>query len=120
MTDYLSPEEVVQAQLDAFNARDINTWLATYATDARQFVWPAQLVATGHAQIKERAETRFQEADLHAHLIKRAIMGDLVIDSEKVTRLFPDGPGYIELTCMYEVKAGKIQNASFIFGPRID
>ena len=93
MTDYVPPEEVVQAQLDAFNARDINAWLATYAIDARQFVWPAQLVATGHTQIKERAETRFQEADLHAHLIKRAVMGDLVIDSEKVTRLFPDGPG---------------------------
>lgn len=77
-------------------------------------------MATGKMQIRERAETRFQEADLHAHLIKRAVMGNLVIDSEKVTRLFPDGSGYIELTCIYEVKAGKIQTASFIFGPLVD
>lgn len=37
MTDYLSPEDVVRAQLDAFNARDIKAWLAIYAMDARQF-----------------------------------------------------------------------------------
>jgi len=32
-----SPEEIVQQQLDAYNARDIDAILATYAEDAQQF-----------------------------------------------------------------------------------
>jgi hypothetical protein len=32
-----NPEAVVQRQLDAYNARDIETLLALYAADAQQF-----------------------------------------------------------------------------------
>ena len=31
-------ERVVQAQLDAYNARDLDAWLATYREDAEQFM----------------------------------------------------------------------------------
>jgi len=32
-----SPEVVIQRQLDAYNAHDLEAWLATYAEDAQQF-----------------------------------------------------------------------------------
>ena len=37
----------LQRQLDAYNARDVEAILATYAADAQQFEHPAKLLATG-------------------------------------------------------------------------
>jgi len=31
-------EQIVQQQLDAYNRRDIDAWLATYAADAEQYL----------------------------------------------------------------------------------
>jgi hypothetical protein len=46
-------------------------------------------------------------------------MGNVVIDHEDVTRTFPEGPGKVELVCVYLVEQGKIQSASFSFGPAV-
>lgn len=111
-------EEVVQRQLDAYNARDLDAWLATYAEDARQYEFPATLLSDGVAAIRERAATRFQEPNLHARLRQRVVIGTLVIDHEDVCRTFPEGPGRMEMTAIYEVIDGRIRTASFIYGPR--
>jgi hypothetical protein len=116
MTDTMSPEAVVQRQLDAYNARDLDALLATYAADARQYVYPNTLVTTGHAEIRARMAPRFEESNLHARLLQRAVMGDLVIDYEEVTRTFPEGTGTVELVAMYEVVDGKIQSQSVRLG----
>lgn len=41
MPQYTSPEVVVQRQLDAYNAKNLEAWLSTYAPDAKQFEWVA-------------------------------------------------------------------------------
>ena len=38
----ISPEAVVQQQLDAYNARDIDALIAIYAADAQMFEHPAK------------------------------------------------------------------------------
>lgn len=114
-----SPEAVVQRQLDAYNARDLEGWLATYAVDARQFEHPAKPLASGHAEIRSRMAERFRDPALHARLLQRAVMGTVVVDHEHVSRNFPDGPGLVELVCVYEVRNGRIQTASFVFGERV-
>lgn len=116
MTSSLSPETVVQRQLDAYNAHDLDAFLATYAEDAQQFEHPGKLLASGRAQIRERMTVRFQDTRLHARLIKRVVMGNLVIDHEDITRTFPEGPGKMELVAIYEVRDGLICNGSFLFG----
>jgi hypothetical protein len=118
MSSEASAEATVQRQLDAYNAHDMSALLATYAVDAEQFEHPAKLVARGHAQIRERMAIRFQEMNLHARLTKRAVMGDVVIDHEEITRTFPEGVGTIELVAIYQVRDGKIQTGSFIFGEK--
>lgn len=118
MSEHPTPEAVVQRQLEAFNARDLDAWLATYAVDARQFEHPATLLASGHAEIRARSAARFSEPDLHAHLLHRTVMGPIVVDHEQVTRHFPQGPGLIELVCIYEVRDGAIRSASFVFGEK--
>jgi hypothetical protein len=112
------PEAVVQRQLDAYNARDIDALMAAYADDAQQFEHPSKLLASGHAQVRERSVTRFTEPNLHARLINRIVMGNVVVDRETVTRTFPEGPGCIELIAIYEVQNGKIAKAWFIPGAR--
>lgn len=92
--------------------------MATYATDAEQFEHPAKRLASGTVQIRERFVTRFKEANLHAELINRIMAGNMVIDHERVTRTFPEGPGKIELVAIYEVQNDRIKNAWFIFGPK--
>ncbi|HEY8025526.1 MAG TPA: nuclear transport factor 2 family protein [Burkholderiaceae bacterium] len=118
MTIHLDPETIVQQQLDAYNAKDLDAWLATYAEDARQYEFPATLLTHGHEQIRARTAPRFQEPDLHARLLKRSVMGNVVIDHEHVTRNFPEGKGRIELVCIYRVEQGCIREASFIFGQK--
>ncbi|WP_413672745.1 nuclear transport factor 2 family protein [Massilia cellulosiltytica] len=105
-----SPEAVVQRQLDAYNARDLDALLATYAPAARQYALPATLLATGHAEMRPRFATRFDEPDLHAHLLQRAVMGNIVIDHEVVSRTFPEGPGKVDLVAIYEVVDGLIHS----------
>ncbi len=117
MHDTLHPAAVIQRQLDAYNARDIDAIMATYADDARQYEHPATLLATGAAQIRGRMALRFQEPQLHARLVQRVVMGDIVIDHEVVTRNFPEGVGTLELVAIYEVKAGRIASASVKPGP---
>lgn len=110
------PIAIVQAQLDAFNARDIDALLAVYAVDAEQYQLHGDLLARGHEQMRPRYLLRFQEPDLHARLISRTVMDNVVVDLEIITRNFPEGLGTIEMLCIYEASGGRIQKASFASG----
>jgi hypothetical protein len=111
-------ESIVQIQLDAYNARDLDALLATYAEDAEHYEHPSTLLAAGASQLRDRFRARFAEPNLHAALINRISMGNLVIDHEKVTRTFPEGPGTIELVAIYQVENSKIAKAWFVYGPK--
>jgi hypothetical protein len=109
-------EDVVRRQLDAYNARDIEAFMACWAEDARYYEHPAKLLASGAAEIRARHVTRFQEPNLFGELIHRMAVGNKVVDQEIVTRTFPDGTGRVEVIAIYEVKDRKIANAWFILG----
>lgn len=112
----IAPAAVVQAQLDAYNAKDIDALMATYAPDAQQFALHGALLAAGHEAIRPRYIARFAEPDLHARLLSRTVLGNFVTDLEIVTRNFPEGLGTVELLCIYEVVEGRIARASFATG----
>ena len=114
----MSPETVIQRQLDAYNAHDIEALMTTYANDAQQFEHQAKLLASGAKEIRERIVSRFTEPNLHAKHINRIVAGNTVIDHEHVTRTFPEGPGKIELVAIYEVQNEKIAKAWFILGAK--
>ncbi|WP_050462318.1 nuclear transport factor 2 family protein [Herbaspirillum autotrophicum] len=110
------PAAVIQQQLDAYNAKDLDAWLGTYAPDAEQYTLHGALLARGHADMRARMTSRFAEPDLHARLLSRSVMGNIVVDVEIVTRNFPEGRGTVEMLCVYEVANGVIQKASFALG----
>ena len=114
----LTPESIVQRQLDAYNSRDIEALLAIYADDAEMFEHPSKPIANGTAELRERFAARFREPNLHAALLKRIVSGSLVIDHEKVTRTYPEGPGELELVMIYEVRQCRIAKAWSIVGEK--
>jgi putative hydrolase of HD superfamily len=109
---------VVQAQLDAFNAKDIDALMRAYAPDAEQFTLHGERLANGHDEIRPRYIARFTEPDLHARLLSRIVMGNVVTDLELITRNFPEGVGTLEMLCIYEVSEGRIRKASFAAGEK--
>jgi hypothetical protein len=113
-----SPLAVVQAQLDAFNARDIEALMRTYAPDAEQFALHGERLAKGHEELRPRYAARFEEPDLFARLLSRTVIGNIVTDLELITRNFPEGQGTLEMLCIYEVVDGRIQRASFASGTK--
>jgi len=114
----ISPLLVVQAQLDAYNAKDIDALMRTYAVDVEQFNLHGDRIAKGHAEMRPRFLARFAEPDLYARLLSRIVVGNTVTDAELVTRNFPEGRGSIEMLCIYEVVNGLIQKASFASGEK--
>jgi hypothetical protein len=112
----IDAEGIVQRQLDAYNARDIDGFMATWAADAQYFEHPAKLLASGAAEIRARHIDRFKEANLSGRLIKRMVVGNTVVDQEVVTRTFAEGTGRVDVIAIYEVKDDKIANAWFILG----
>jgi hypothetical protein len=117
-TSTLTPEQVIQKQLDAYNARDLEALLRIYADDALMFEHPAKLLATGSEELRERFMTRFKEPNLNAKLRQRIVLGNIVIDYEEVSRTFPEGTGKIELVMIYEVRNGRIAKAWLIPGAK--
>jgi hypothetical protein len=112
----MSPTQIIQTQLDAFNAKDIEAFAATYTSDAEQFTLHGERLAQGREQIRSRYVERFREPALYARLLSRVVVGNIVVDAELITRSFPEGLGTVEMLCIYEVIDGKIRKASFAPG----
>ena len=91
MPSFSSPEVVVQRQLDAYNAKDLDARLSTYAEDAKQFELGGGLLAQAHEAIRARTARRVKEPNVHALLLKRVVMAKVVIDHEDVVRTFSEG-----------------------------
>jgi hypothetical protein len=113
-------EAVVQAQVDAFNARDIRAFMETYARDAMICEYPAKLLMKGTDQIQEfYANKRFNDARFCATIVNRIVMDHIVIDHEQMSISFPEGPGGFEAIAVYEVRNGKIQKVTLIRGQQV-
>lgn len=105
-------EDPVQRQLDAYNAHDLERFLAEYHDDVRVFRPPAtEPVLAGKAALGEHyARHRFNLPELHAALLNRMVAGAIVVDHEHITGL-PDGPR--AAIAVYEVVDGRIRTVWF-------
>jgi Uncharacterized conserved protein len=104
----LNPEAVVQRQLEAYNARDLERFLAEYSEDIRVCRPPAvePTIVGKEAFGKFYATQRFNHAGLHAELVNRMVLGSKVIDHERISGV-REQP--FELAVVYEVINGLIQ-----------
>ena len=105
--------KVVQEQLDAYNARDLERFAATYADDIRIFRMPAtEPSIVGQAQLRETYRKRFSSPNLHADIVNRIVLGNKVIDHERVVGI-KETP--IEAVAVYEVANGLIRAVWFFY-----
>jgi len=106
------PEEPVQRQLDAYNARDLERFLAEYTDDVQVFRPPgAEPVLSGKKAFAEHyAKNRFTLPNLHARLVNRIVSGQIVVDHEEITGL-PQGK--LAAVAVYEVVDGRIRRVWF-------
>jgi imidazolonepropionase-like amidohydrolase len=105
------PESIVQQQLNAYNAGNIDAFLATFSDNAEIYDLQGKTTSKGKAEIRRAYEGFFKTTpDLHCEIIKRIVSGNVVIDRESVT-----GMGAIKTTALaiYEVENGKIASAYF-------
>jgi hypothetical protein len=109
----MSPTEAaVQRQLDAYNAHDLERFVAEYTDDVRVFRPPAaEPVVSGKQAFAEHyAKNRFTLPELHAELVNRMVSGNIVVDQESITGL---PGGHLAAVAVYEVVGGRIKNVWF-------
>ena len=112
----MTPEQIVQAQVDAYNSRNISDFINCHAPDIELFSFPENTpYATGRAGLKEIYQDVFENSpDLHAEITNRIVMGNTVIDHEKVTGR--KGIDSLIIIAIYEIENGLIAKARFIRG----
>lgn len=103
----MSAEGPVQRQLDAYNARDLERFLAEFADDVRVYRPPAAEPAISGKQAfgEFYAMERFNRPALRAEVLARMVLGDKVIDHERISGV-RDEP--FETVVVYHVVDGRI------------
>jgi hypothetical protein len=105
-------EALAQNQLDAYNARDLAHFVAVYSEDVRLYRPPAsEPFVVGKAALAELYATqRFNLPGLHAERVNRMVLGNKVIDHERISGVRTQP---FEVAAVYEVNDGLICNAWF-------
>jgi hypothetical protein len=107
-----SPEQIVQKQVDAFNRRDIDDFLATYAYDIKLYDFPGKETLSGQEAMRKTYGKLFADnPELKADVLKRIVQGDTVIYQEEVTA---KGQRRFLGVAIYQVKDGKIAAVWFV------
>lgn len=108
----MSAEEVVQRQLDAYNAQDLEAFVATYTEDCVIADLNGAVTQTGRADLRQRYGAMFAQYPLNrAEIVSRMTLGDVVIDHERVRR---SAELSLEAIAIYTIKDGLIARVDFI------
>jgi hypothetical protein len=104
----MSAVTVVQRQVDAYNDHDLARFVAQYSDTITVYRLPApEPRLAGKAQFTEfYATQRFNAPGLRAEVLQRMVLGNKVIDHERILGL-PESP--FEIVVAYEVRDGLIQ-----------
>lgn len=115
MTDprTLTPADVAQGQLEAYNVQDLDAFCAFYADDIVVADLNGEVTQRGMAEFRERYAKMFgQFPENRVELAGRIVIGDRVIDHERVFRNPAAAP--FEVAVIYTIAQGKIARADFV------
>ncbi len=108
-----TPEILAQRQLNGYNARDLEAFLEPYSDSIELYNFPDDRWGKGKAQMREIYGGMFERTpELHCELVNRMVLGNTVIDQERVTG-FGEGR-VIEAIAIYKIVDGKIAQVYFV------
>ena len=106
-----NPENIVQKQLEAYNERDIDAFMATYTDDVKLYNFPKNLTTDGILEMRKGYTEFFTSTpDLQCEIKNRIVIGNKVIDEEQVMA----NGNIFYAVAIYEVENGKIAKVTFL------
>ncbi|WP_051229792.1 nuclear transport factor 2 family protein [Psychroserpens burtonensis] len=104
-------EAIIQRNLDAYNARNIDAFMKDYTDDVKLYEYPSTLQTEGKDAMRKNYKDWFDRTtDLRAFVKKRIVIGNKVIDEEQVTA----NGKIFNAVAIYEIENGKITKVTFI------
>jgi hypothetical protein len=105
-----SPVELADQQLLAYNAHNLEGFLAPYANDVEIYVLGSnKLQMKGKEEMRKGYNFLNSPGKLHCNLINRIVQGNVVIDHEEIL----SDRGKFYGVAIYEIKDGKIAKVWF-------
>ncbi len=110
----ITPEELVQMQVNAYNARNLNAFMNCYANDVEAYSIDGKLLFSGADAMRKRYIALFKSSpNLHCEIKNRIVHGNTVIDYEKVTGF--RGNKTVQAIAIYTIENNKIKTIRFIY-----
>lgn len=107
-----TPQVLVDQQLAAYNARNIDAFLLPYSDSVELYDYPGKLIGKGKVEMRKMYTGLFEKVtQLHCELLNRIIEGNTIIDHESVIGF---GPNPVRAVAIYTISNGKILKVEFI------
>jgi len=82
----ISPEDTIKREVKAYNDRNLQAFMATYHDEIKIYRFPDKLLYSGKLEMKKYYKELFEKAkNLYAKIVNRMVLGNIIIDHEKVT-----------------------------------
>ena len=108
----ITPLTLVEQQLNAYNARNIEDFLAPYSDSVEIYIFPDKLMSKGKEAMRRTYEGFFKQIpNLHCEIKSRMVLGNTVIDKESVTGM---GSKPMEAIAIYKIEGEKIEKVYFV------
>ena len=109
----MSLEQIAQAQLDAYNAQDLDAYCAYFTDDVVVADVGGAANLEGNDAYRERYAGAFAKfPNNKAELLSRIVLGNTVIDHERVDRGDGTTPVF-DVAAIYTFRDGKIARVDF-------
>jgi hypothetical protein len=111
------PTDVVDAQIEAYRAGDVERFLSYYADDVSVVLFDGTPMFADKQAMHEQYGKLFTDSPgLHLTITSRMTAGEFVIDEEHVSGLhFGDMPAEMTALSVYRVTDGKISRLMLLF-----
>jgi uncharacterized protein (TIGR02246 family) len=108
--------DLVDRQVAAYQARDLDGFLRFYAEDVKIRDFGGAVIAGGMEGMRAFYEPLFRDSpELSAKVLNRIVIGDCVIDEEKVSGINVAGyPAQMHAAVVYQIRDGLIRGVIFL------
>ena len=111
----MTSEQIVQANLDAYNEGDIDTFISYFSKDIAMHNFnDGKITAQGLDAVRAIYEPYFKASpELYSTILKRTVFGNTIIDHESITGRYGSNE-ILELVLIYEVHSNKINKVTVL------